>query len=85
MQEEDDSDAVVASGRVELSSPIYCGKKWGDIVSSSYVVGTSKGMKNVLVLTTVEPLQGVTKDHGKKNPPVVDQMIGANTTKTKSS
>ena len=34
---------------------------------SSYVVKTSKGKKNVLLLSTVEPLLGVTKDD-KRNP-----------------
>ena len=85
------------ANREELSSRMYWEKTSGDIVLSSYVVGTSKGMKNILVLSTVEPLQGVTKDDGKKKPAifklydftkggtdVVDQMIGSYSTKTKS-
>ena len=33
---------------------------------SSYVVKTSKGKRNVMVLSTVEPLLGVTKEEKKK-------------------
>ena len=52
-------------------------------------------MKNVLMLSTVQPLKGVTKYDGKKKPAiyklydftkagtdVVDQMMGSYTTKT---
>ena len=64
---------------------------------TSSLVPTTKGPKNVLILSTVEPLQGVTKDDGKKKPSifklydftkagtdVVDPRIGKYSTKTKS-
>ena len=73
------------------------GKREGDLVLSSYVVSTSKGMKNVLMLSTVQPLKGVAKDDGKKKPAiyklydftnggtnVIDQMMGSYITKKKS-
>ena len=59
---------------------------------SSYVVKTSSGKKNVIVLSTVEPIQGVSKDGniyklydftngGTDN---VDQKMGSYTCKAKS-
>jgi len=54
--------------REELSTEIY----WSDdnnTVLSSYVVKTkSSGMKNVLLLSTMQPLLGITKDDGKRKP-----------------
>ena len=65
---------------------------------TSYVVPSSKGMKNVLVLSTMHPILGITKDDGKQKPVVfklydftkggtdqMDQWIGNYSTKTKSS
>ena len=86
-----------ATGREEFSSLMFWEKKKSDLVLSSYVVFISKGMKNVLMLSTVQPLKGVTKDDGKKKPAiyklydfttggtdVVNQMMESFTTKAKS-
>ena len=64
---------------------------------SSYVVKTCKGAKNILLLSTVQPLKGVTKDDSKTKPAVyklydftkggmdiIDQRMGAYTSKIKS-
>ena len=63
---------------------------------SSYVVKTSSGKKNVIVLSTVEPIQGVSKDENKKpaiyklydftkgGTDIVDQKMGSYTCKAKS-
>ena len=69
----------------------------GNTIFESYVVKTSKGKKNVLILSTVELILGVTKDDDKKKPAVfklydftkggtdiVDQRIRTYTTKTKN-
>ena len=37
---------------------------------SSYVVKNSKKMKNIIMLSTMDPLLGVTKDDGKKKPAI---------------
>jgi len=52
-----------------LSSEVY----WqcdGKTNLTSYVVKTSKGKKNVLILSTVEPIISVTRDDQKKKPAV---------------
>ena len=68
------------------------------MVLISYVVNTkSKGKKNVLALTTMRPLLGVTKDDDKVKPAIlklydctkggtdiVDQRIGSYTVESKS-
>ena len=72
-------------------------KEKGDLSITSYVVPSSKGKKYVLVLSTMRPLQCITKDDGKKKPAVfnlydftkggtdqMDQRIGSYSTKTKS-
>ena len=63
---------------------------------SSYTPKTAKGKKNVMVVSTVEPLMGVTKDDKTKpaviklydftkgGTDIVDQKMGAYTTKSKS-
>ena len=64
---------------------------------SSYVVKTSKGKKNVLMLSTIEPILGTTIDDEKKKPAlyklydftksgtdIADQKIGSYTVKSKS-
>lgn len=63
---------------------------------SSYVVKTSKGKKNVMVVSTVEPVLGITKDDKKKpalyklydftkgGTDIIDQKMGSYTTKAKS-
>ena len=69
------------------------------LVLHSYVVPTkSSGKRNVLLLSTVQPILGVTKDDGKKKPAiyklydftkggtdVMDHRIGAYTCKAKSN
>ena len=64
---------------------------------SSYVVKTNKGKRNVMVLSTVEPLLGVTKDENKKpaimkfydftkgGTDIIDQKMGTYTTKITSN
>lgn len=84
-------------GRELLGSKTIWEKNDGDLNLTSYVVSTSKGMKNVLVLSTVRPIQGVTKDDGKKKPAIiklydftkigtdnVDQRMGTYSCKSKS-
>ena len=73
-------------------------KTKSDLVLTSYVVSSSKGKKNVLVLSTTKPLQGVTRDDGCRNPAViklydftksgtdnVDQRIAMYSPRTKSA
>ena len=85
----------VVKDKAELSNEIY----WevnGKCNISSYVVKTSKGIKAVLMLSTMEPLLGVTKDDQKKKPAlykfydftkgetdIVDQKMGSYTVKPK--
>ena len=84
--------------REEYSSKVFWEKEKGDMSITSYVVPSSKGMKNVLVLSTMHPILGTTKDDGKQKPVVfklydftkggtdqMDQRIGIYSTKTKSS
>ena len=40
----------------------------GNMNISSYVVKTSFGKRNILMLSTLRPLLGTTKDDGKKKP-----------------
>lgn len=84
--------------REENSTEIFYEKGKKVLVLISYVVKTkSKGKKNVLALTTLRPLLGVTKDDGKVKPAIlklydhtkggtdiIDQRIGSYTVKTKS-
>ena len=78
------------------STEIYWEKN-GNKRLLSYVVKTSKARKNVIMLSTVEPLLGTTIDDERKKPAliklydftkggtdIVDQKIGFYTTKTKS-
>ena len=64
---------------------------------SSYVVSTSKGKKNVVMLTTTHPLLGTTKDDGKEKPSlyklydftkggtdIIDQRMSSYSSKPKS-
>ena len=84
-------------GREFQSSETFWEKSKGDLSLTSYISKTSKGKKNVLVLTSTRPLQGVTKDDGKKKPAiiklydftkggtdVVDQRMGSYSCKMKS-
>ena len=80
----------------ELSSEIFW-EVGGAKRFVSYTVKTSKGKKNVIMLTTAEPLLGVTMDDNKSKPAliklydftkggtdIVDQKMGFYSTKTKS-
>ena len=82
--------------REPFSSETYW-EKGGEMALSSYVVKTSTGKKNILMLTTVRPLLGVTSDDDKCKPAlyklydftkggtdIVDQTFGNYTVKTKS-
>ena len=84
------------STREILSTETYW-EQDGDLSLSSYVVRASSGKKNILMLTTMRPLPGVTSDDGKKKPAlyklydftkggmdIVDQKFGNYTVKTKS-
>ena len=84
------------STREILSTETYW-EQDGDLSLSSYVVRASSGKKNILMLTTMRPLLGVTSDDGKKKPAlyklydftkggmdIVDQKFGNYTVKTKS-
>ena len=80
----------------ELSSGIFW-EVGGAKRFVSYTVKTSKGKKNVIMLTTAERLLGVTMDGNKSKPAliklydftkggtdIVDQKMGFYSTKTKS-
>ena len=85
----------VVKDKAELSNEIH----WevnGKYNISTYVVKTSKGKKAVLMLPTMEPLLGVTKDDQKKKPAlykfydftkdgtdIVDQKMGSYIVKPK--
>ena len=84
--------------REDLSSTIYWEEENKDMVMCTYTVKTkSSGWKNVLMLSTMQPLLGITRDDEKKNPAlykfydftkggtdIVDQKIGSYTCKAKS-
>ena len=84
-------------GQGKNSCEPYWDKKTGTVSLHSYVVTTkSKGDKNVLVLSTFDPLLGTTKDDKTKpaihkfydftkgGTDIMDQRIGNYTTKSKS-
>ena len=89
------AEVKVVTGREENSTKTYFEKNC-PISLTSYVVNTkSKGKKNILVLSTMPPLLGVTKDDGKDKPAIiklydftkigtdiVDQINARSTTKT---
>lgn len=57
--------------REEFSTEVWWEKE-GKITFTSYVVKTkSKGKKNIVVLSTMEPLLGVTKDDDKFKPAII--------------
>ena len=81
----------------EINSTETYWEKNGKRIFISYVTKTSKGKKNVIVLSTVEPLLGTTIDHDKCKPSIIkfydftkegtgiiDQNMGYYTVKTKS-
>lgn len=85
-------------GREEFSYKVYWEKEHGKFSLHSYVVNTkSTGTKNVMLLSTMPPLLGTTKDDGKSKPAllkfydfskggtdIVDQRIGNYTVNTMS-
>lgn len=85
-------------GREELSYQVLWEESEKKIVLHSYVVkNKTTGLRNVLMLSTVQPLLGVTKDDKKSKPAIyklydftkggtdiVDQRVGFYTCKTKS-
>ena len=54
-----------------FSTRVFREKKKRDLSITSYVVPTSKSVRNVFVFTTTRPLLGVTKDDGKKKPAII--------------
>ena len=57
-------DIKAVKQREVLSFKIYREKENNVMTISSYVVKTSKGIKNVLILSTHGPILGITKDYG---------------------
>lgn len=84
--------------REESSYQVYWNKDNEKMTLNSYVVSTkSKGKKNVLLLSTVSPILGITKDDGVRKPAIyklydftkggtdiIDQRINFYTVHTKS-
>jgi hypothetical protein len=87
------------TGRNEFSYKILWEKSTNKLTLHSYVVNTkSKGKKNVLALSTLPPILGITKDDGKEKPAIlkfydftkggtdiIDQRIGSYTVNSKSN
>lgn len=85
-------------GREEKSYEVYREKSQGKMYLNSYVKQTkSKGLRNILLLSTLPPLLGVTKDDKQKKPAIyklydftkggtdiIDQRINFYTVHTKS-
>lgn len=59
-------DITAVKQREVLSYEIYRGKENNVMITFSHVVKTSTGTKNVLILSTYEPILGVTKDARKE-------------------
>ena len=58
--------------REDQSTKVYWNEDDGRMSVTSYVVNTkSSGKQNVLVLSMMQPLLGVTKDDGKKKPAII--------------
>ena len=65
------SDIKPLTGREEFDYQIRWEKEQGIISVHSYVVNTkSKEAKNVMLVSTIQPYLGVTKDNGKKKPSI---------------
>ena len=85
-------------GREPKSSIVYWEKNHQKLTLTTYVVNTkSSGKKNIIVLSFMPPLLGLTKDDDKSKPAIiklydftkggtdiVDQRSAQNTTSTKS-
>eukprot|EP00112_Aurelia_sp_Birch-Aquarium-sp1_P021632 Seg5874.3 transcript_id=Seg5874.3/GoldUCD/mRNA.D3Y31 product="hypothetical protein" protein_id=Seg5874.3/GoldUCD/D3Y31 len=91
-------EAKNIKGRKANSTRIFWEQENGDLVLSSYCPSTAKGLKNVLLLATVQPILGVTKDDDKEKPAqyklydftkggtdVVDLKMASSTSKPKSN
>ena len=89
------SEIKYLSNRELLSNEVYW-KENGKTILGSYVVKTSKGKKNVLMLSTMEPILGEPKDDQKFKPQmyklyhftkrgtdIIDQKMGTYTMKSK--
>ena len=89
--------AKITTGRETYSTRVFWEAEKGDINLSSYCVSSSTGKRNVLILSTVQPLLGVTTDDDKQKPTVyklydfmkrgtdiADQKMEKSTTKPKS-
>ena len=58
--------------REEFSSTIHWEKENGNLALCSYTVKSkSKGKRNVLVMSTMRPLMGITQDDGKAKPAII--------------
>ncbi|XP_057296194.1 uncharacterized protein LOC130625144 [Hydractinia symbiolongicarpus] len=58
--------------RGEFQSTIHWEKEKGDIALCTYTIeGKSKGKKNVLVLSTMRPIMGITRDDEKHKPSII--------------
>ena len=81
------AEVKVFTGQEENSTKTYF-EKSGPISLTSYIVNTkSKRKKYVVVLSTIPPLLGVTKDDGKDKPTImklytdmIDQISARSTT-----
>ena len=63
-------DEIKATANREINSTYIFWSDNNDLALSSYVVKTKSGLKNVLVLSTMRPMMGVTKDDGKVKPAI---------------
>ena len=92
------SELKPTANREPNSYKVFWEKYQGKLTLHSYVVNTkSKGKKNILVLSSMPPLLGTTKDDGKSKPAIikfydfskggtdiVDQRMGSYSVNTKS-
>ena len=61
-----------AKQRGEFESTMHWEKTEGDLSLCTYTTKSkSKGKKNVLVLSTMRPLMGITRDDGKQKPAII--------------
>ena len=58
--------------RGEFGSTMHWEKTEGDLSLCTYTTKSkSKGKRNVLVLSTMRPLTGITRDDGKQKPAII--------------
>ena len=66
------NEVKVADNCEEFHSTLHWEKENGQIALCSYTTKSkSKGKKNVLVLSTMRPIMGVTRDDGKRKPAII--------------